>query len=125
MRKILISIICLISFTASAQSNELYFQPNIGQINGLENEEAPIAFCELKTATVYLNKTGLRVVLTNPIDIPKGHKSFHYRGMDTSFTINKHVIDINFIQSIIPSKIDFLQQYCLVLSLQTYLPQNN
>ena len=110
MRKILISIICLISFTASAQSNELYFQPNIGQINGLENEEAPIAFCELKTATVYLNKTGLRVVLTNPIDIPKVHKSFHYRGMDTSFTINKHVIDIDFIQSIVPSKIEFSQQ---------------
>jgi len=110
MRKILTYIICLISFTASAQSNELYFQPNVGQINGPENEEAPIAFCELKTATVYLNKTGLRVVLTNPNDIPKIHKSFHYKGIDTSFTINKHVIDINFNQSLIPSKIDFLQQ---------------
>jgi hypothetical protein len=110
MRKILLSIIFLISFTASAQSNELYFQPNVGQINVTENEETPIAFCELKTATVYLNNTGLRVVLTNPNDIPKIHKSFHYRGMDTSFTIKKHVIDINFVQSIIPSKIDFLQQ---------------
>lgn len=110
MRKILISIICLISFTASAQSNELFFIPNVGQLNCSENEEPPIAFCELKTATVYLNNTGLRVVLTNPNDIPNIHKSFHYKGLDTSFTINRHVIDINFTQAIVPSKIEFLQQ---------------
>lgn len=93
----------------AAQQNEIYFQPNVGQIISSSSTDEPIALCELKSSTIYLNNNGLRIVLTNPNDIPNIHKSFHYRGIDTSFTIRKHVVDIEFKNTANISKVDFLQ----------------
>jgi gliding motility-associated-like protein len=112
MRIKLLLISFLLSVAIKAQSNELYFTPNVGQISTPESfnhSDEPIALCQLQTAVVYLRNNGIRINLTDPNDIPKIHKSFHFKGIDTSFTIKHHVVDILFKNALEPSKIEFLQ----------------
>lgn len=109
MRKILSTILLFLSLSCFAQSNNYYFVPNVGQIINHTDNEDPIALCELKSAIVYLKPDGLRIKLTDINDIPKIHKSFHYKGLDTSFTIKHHVVDINFHGSQQPTNVEFLQ----------------
>ena len=112
MRLILLLISFLLSVAIKAQSNDLYFTPNVGQIKTPESfnpSDEPIALCQLQTAAVYLRNDGLRINLIDPNDIPKIHKSFHYKGVDTSFTLKHHVVDIQFKNALQPSKIEFLQ----------------
>ena len=112
MRLILLLISFLLSVAIKAQSNDLYFIPNVGQIStpeSLNHTDEPIALCQLQTAVVYLRNNGIRINLTDPNDIPKIHKSFHFKGIDTSFTIKHHVVDILFKNALEPVKVEFLQ----------------
>ncbi len=109
MRKIISIISLFLTLDCFAQSNDFYFVPNVGQIISQSSQEEPIAFCELQSAVVYLKPDGLRIKLTDINDIPKIHKSFHYKGLDTSFTIKHHVVDINFKGAQTPTNVEFLQ----------------
>lgn len=109
MRKLLFIISYTLFSWCYAQSTDLYFNPNVGQIVNPSNNEDPIAFCELQSAIVYIKPNGIRIKLTDVHDIPKIHQSFHYKGLDTNFTIKHHVIDVNFIGSNSPQDVEYLQ----------------
>jgi gliding motility-associated-like protein len=109
MRAIFYIFIFLFHLSCSAQSNNYFFVPNIGQIENQSSDDDPVAYCELKSAVVYLKNNGIRIKVTDVNDIPNIHKSFHFKGSDTIFKIKNHVVDILFHGCNEPSKIEFMQ----------------
>ncbi len=97
------------SISLYSHSSPTAFIPNKGQILTPNNINPPIAYINLPTANVYLHTNGLRITATHPQDFPKIHKSFHFQGTDSQFTIRKQVFDLRFINSLTPSEIQFQQ----------------
>ncbi len=90
-----------------AQTPSSYFVPNIGQIDLNESTDYPIAYVELPLAKVYILENGLRISVINIKDKPNIHKAFHYKGLDTQFTVNYQVFDIRMKHSLVPTSIKF------------------
>lgn len=110
VKKFLFGIMYFFVLAANAQVKEYYFHKNVGQIHCSDPTiTLPVAYCELPLATVYISKNGLRVNLIDSNDVPKIHKSFHYRDVDTQFVIKHHVIDIEFVNSNINPEILYSQ----------------
>lgn len=49
-----------------------------------------------KGGAFFISKDGFRVKLYHKNDLPNIHKSFHYRGTDSQWTIRGHVLDVKF-----------------------------
>lgn len=92
-----------------AQNPANYFVPNVGQLILSESDESPIAYLELPLANIYLLDNGLRISLTNINDNPNIHKAFHFKGLDTQFTVNYQVFDIRMLNSSKPTSIEYVE----------------
>lgn len=79
-----------LSHSAYSQQ-ELLFSPNMGQW-----DNPSVARCVFQGGAFFLRKDGFRIKLLNKADLPNVHKAFHYRGIDTQFTLHGHVLDCAF-----------------------------
>ena len=79
------------SLWGSGGVSGLYFTPNAGQW-----ESPVVARCIFSGGAIFLRKDGFRIKLYRPEDLPNIHKSFHYRGRDTAFTVRGHAVDVAF-----------------------------
>lgn len=94
---------------STLKGQELYFEPNVGQITVPPDYEQsePLALIKVPLGQIYVLNDRLRLRLINPEDKPKIHQSVHFKDMDTSFTIRYQVMDVIFSEAQPPSHVLF------------------
>lgn len=108
MRKALLLIFILQALALRAQ--DLYFEPNVGQINvPTEEYDNPLAYVNVPLGQVYVLEDRLRLRLIRPEDKPKIHQSVHFKDLDTSFQIRYQVIDVIFVDARKPKQVLYEQ----------------
>lgn len=71
------------------------------------NSSKPIAVFHHSLGQIYVCQDRLRLKLINTQDKPKIHQAFHYRDIDTTFTVKYQVFDVIFHNAQIPSSTKF------------------
>lgn len=108
LRQSLVFICVLLIQQLTNTLNAQVFEPNFGQVSmPEESSDSVYAYLQIPLGTIFITEKGLRFSLINEIDKPLIHKSVHYQGIDTSFTIKRQVFDLNFFNSQKPDKITF------------------
>lgn len=93
---------------ATARLDAQVFEPNYGQVTMPEGcTDSVYAYIQIPLGTVFITEKGLRLSLINENDKPLIHKSLHYQGKDTSFTIKRQVFDLLFHEAQSPQEIRF------------------
>jgi len=70
--------------------------PNKGQIENSVKGQQVIAYAEHALGTIYILNDRIRFKIIKEEDHPNIHKSLHYQGLDTQFTVSYQVVDMIF-----------------------------